>query len=320
MPRTVSPSREIAEVAGITGLDFEIHGSTVRPVTHIATLDEACEGSLAFCRKEGNAGFDAVAATAPGGSVIVPKGPNWAALCQDRTIIETQYPRLLFVLLLRALFADELSGAGGIDESAVIHGSASIGANTSIGPLAVIEKNVRIGDGCTIHPGAIVRAGSEIGAGCTIEANTVIGAAGQASELDLEDRHIWMPHLGGVRISPDVRIGANATVVRGTLRDTVIGRGATIGNQANIGHNAHIGEDVFVGVGATIAGSCHLEAGVWVGPGASVLNGVRVGSRAVLAIGCAVIKDVPQGKMAVGNPAKIMAKLGSLNDSRQTGG
>lgn len=315
--RAVEPPREIGEIVGLAGLDCVVHGAGDRLVTHIATLDETRDGSLAFCRSEGRQAVDMVAATASGCSVLVGRGGDWAPLGDQRTVVETDYPRLLFVELLRILFESQLARDAGIHAAAIVDASAKVGEGTSIGPLAVVEAGATIGDECVIHAGAVIRSDTEIGSRCTVEANAVVGSDGQASELDLTDRHVWMPHLGKARIGADVRIGANATVVRGTLRDTVIERGATIGNQANIGHNAHIGEDVFIGVGAMIAGSCRLDDGVWIGPGAAVLNGVRIGSRALVAIGAVVTRDVPGGKMSVGNPAKTIAKLGALNDSRK---
>lgn len=142
-----------------------------------------------------------------------------------------------------------------------------------------------------------------LGARCRVHPTAVLGADGQSYEC-INGAWRPFPQVGGLRIGDDVDLGACATVMRGSVGDTVIGPGTKIGNGVNVGHDVRIGRDVLVIAGASIAGWARLEDGAKVWQGALIKNGVRVGVNAQVAMGAVVLEDVPPGEVWAGNPAR----------------
>ena len=169
----------------------------------------------------------------------------------------------------------------GIHPSAVIDPAARVDPSTEIGPLAVIGPGAEIGPRCRIGPGAVIGAGVVLGAECRI------GAQASLSHALLGDRvvvfpgarigqegfgfaptasgFISVPQLGRVVIEHDVEIGANSTIDRGSLRDTVIGAGSRLDNLVQIGHNVRIGRLCVIVAQVGISGSTILEDHVMIG-------------------------------------------------------
>jgi UDP-3-O-[3-hydroxymyristoyl] glucosamine N-acyltransferase len=181
-----------------------------------------------------------------------------------------------------------------------------LGRNVSIGPGTYVGHNAVIGEGSVVFGGAQIYDGVRIGAGCIVQANSAIGVHGQAFVRDDDGAIIPMPHLGRVVIGDRVRIGANSSVVRGTLRDTVIDADTSIGNGANIGHNVTIGARCFIGPGALLAGSCTIGDDTWISIGA-IVRGVHVGGKAMVGAGAVVTRPVADGQTVNGFPARVTA-------------
>jgi UDP-3-O-[3-hydroxymyristoyl] glucosamine N-acyltransferase len=180
-----------------------------------------------------------------------------------------------------------------IHTSAVIHPSARIGKNVSIDTWAVIEANAVVGDDCRIgshvfigkgaciaeqsqlHSHVTVYHGVEIGAQCIVHSGTVIGADGFGF-APYQKRWIKIPQTGTVRVGDDVEIGANCTIDRGALGDTVIGRGTKLDNLIQIAHNVQVGEDCAFAANIAIAGSAIIGNRVQMGGKAGVLGHLSV--------------------------------------------
>jgi len=179
----------------------------------------------------------------------------------------------------------------GVHASAVIHASASIADTAHISACVVIEENVEIGEHVSIAPGCWLGAGSRIGdrtrvhanvsiypetsigENCLIHAGAVIGSEGFGHARD-DGQWIRLPQTGKVVIGDHVRIGANTTVDRGSLEDTVIGDGVKLDNGIQIGHNVQIGRDTAMAAHSAIGGSTRIgercALGGLVGSGAHV--------------------------------------------------
>lgn len=189
---------------------------------------------------------------------------------------------------------------------------------------AYIEDGALIGEGCTIFPGAYIGSETEIGdevyigsgvkilgrvkigKRVVIRENTVIGAEGLTTDRDEDGRAITMPQFGGVVIEDDVQIGANTVIARGAIDDTVLCRGCKIDNCTFISHNVHVGEDTFV-VGETIMfGSSRVGDRVLISGNSTLSNYVCIGNDSVIGQSSLVTKSIPDGKIAFGNPAKIV--------------
>ena len=164
-------------------------------------------------------------------------------------------------------------------------------------PRMVIRKTI-LAYGLADYSPEIVR-----GPGGSLHTSAILGARGQG--YDLEDgRWTPFPHAGGLRVGTDVDIGPCATIMRGSVGDTVIGDGCKIGNGVNIGHDTRIGEHTLIIAGALIAGWVRIGTGVKIWQGAIVKNGIRIGDGAQIGMGSVVLKDVPTKEVWAGNPAR----------------
>jgi UDP-3-O-[3-hydroxymyristoyl] glucosamine N-acyltransferase len=188
---------------------------------------------------------------------------------------------------------------------AVIGPGAEIGARTMIGPNAVVGHGVTIGRHCEI--GSQVGIGfAHIGDGVDILPGAQIGQPGFGFAGSAQG-HTKIPQLGRVIIQDRVEIGANSTIDRGALGDTVIGEGTKIDNLVHIGHNSRTGRHCVIIAQTGISGSCELGDFVVLGGQAGVSDHVRVGDRARLAArGAFAPGDYPGGEDYGGTPARPM--------------
>ena len=226
------------------------------------------------------------------------------------TVIEVAEPRAYFIRALHVLVGPEPFPAPGRSVTATVAPDARIGAQVYLGPGVVIGAGAIVGEGSVLFGGVQVLDGVEMGDGVIVQANAVIGAHGQSFVRDADGQMLAMPHYGRVLIGARVRIGANTTVVRGTVRDTVIGSDTSIGNNANVGHNVEIGTRCFVGPGAVLAGSSSVGDDTWISTGV-IVCGVAVGRRAMVGAGAVVTRPVPDGSTVNGVPARVTASAES---------
>ena len=176
-----------------------------------------------------------------------------------------------------------------IAADARIHGSAYVA------PL-----NVRIGNRTTVAPRAIILEHSIIGSDYTIHAGAVIGGEGFEPKW-VAEKHLVIPHAGGVRIGDCVQIMCCAHLARAVFGGfTEIGDGSIVDALVHIAHNAKIGRNCEIAANALVAGSTSIGDGVWIGPNACVSSEVRVGNHAFISLGSVVIDDVPDGGRVTG--------------------
>ena len=151
-------------------------------------------------------------------------------------------------------------------------------------------------------------ANCTIAAGVRIGCNCTIGLPGFGYEKDQAGAYWRFPHLGGVRIEADVEIGSNTCIDRGSLGDTVIGRGCKIDNLVHVAHNVVLGNNAVVIANTMLGGSVTIGAGAWVAPSVTIMNQATIGAGATLGLGAVVLKDVAPGQVIVGNPGKVLEK------------
>lgn len=135
--------------------------------------------------------------------------------------------------------------------------------------------------------------------GVTIGENTSIGHPG-FGWVKAKSGWIRFPHIAGVVIGPNTTIGANVTICRGSLSDTVIGHDCHIDDHVHIAHGVVLGNHVIVVANAMIAGSVVVEDDAWIGPSASIMQGVHIGKGATIGMGAVVLRDVLPGETIVG--------------------
>ena len=184
-----------------------------------------------------------------------------------------------------------------------------IGAGATLGDRVVIQANSVVGDGvrigadCVLWPGVVLYPGTELGERVLLHAGVRVGSDGYGYVFR-DGQHNRIPHVGRCRIESDVEIGANSTVDRGSIDDTVIGAGTKIDNLVHIGHNVRVGRACLIMAQVGIAGSSRLGDGCVIAGQAGLGGHIVVGSRARIAGQAGVFGDVPEGETWSGYPAR----------------
>ncbi len=168
-----------------------------------------------------------------------------------------------------------------IHSSVSISPNVVIGANTRleegvvIGPACVIGENVVIGAKTHLKSHVSICADTQIGQRVIIHNGSVIGSDGFGLAKE-NDKWIKIPQLGKVLIGHDVEIGANVSIDRGALDDTIIGNGVKLDNQIQIGHNVRIGENTAIAGCTGIAGSTHIGKNCMIGGGVCINGHIEI--------------------------------------------
>lgn len=299
------------ELAGRFGL--QLRGDALTVVEGVATLGNARPGQLAFLA---NPRYRSQLADT--GASVVVLGADAAADC-PATALVAEDPYSAFARIA-ALFEQTsvadigIHASAVVDSTATVDPAASIGPLVSIGPRTRIEAGSVIGPGCVIGADCVVGEGSELVARVTlvtrvalgkrvrIHAGAVLGADGFGLAMD-GGRWLKMPQLGGVRIGDDCEIGANTTIDRGALDDTVLEDDVRLDNQIQIGHNVHIGAHTAMAGCSAVAGSARIGRYCLVGGGAGILGHLELCDRVVVTAMSLVTSSIREpGEYSSGTP------------------
>ncbi len=188
-----------------------------------------------------------------------------------------------------------------IEQGVVIGPCAEIGDNTKIGAHTVIGPHVKIGNNCSIAP-HVTLFYCVIGNECILYPGVRVGQAGFGFHMD-DKGHVKVPQLGRVLIHDDVEIGSNTTIDRGSLDDTIIGRGSRIDNLVQIAHDVQLGRGCVIVAQVGIAGSTKLGDYVIVAGQVGISGHLKIGSKTRIAAQSGVMRDVSPGETIAGSPA-----------------
>jgi UDP-3-O-[3-hydroxymyristoyl] glucosamine N-acyltransferase len=210
----------------------------------------------------------------------------------------------------------------GIHPSAIIAGEALVDPSAEVGPLSVIEAGAEIGPGCRIGAYAHIGSGVIVGRDCRIGTHVSLSHAILGARVYVypgarigqegfgfactRDGFLSVPQLGRAILEDDVEVGANATIDRGSSRDTVIGAGSRLDNLVQIGHNVILGRCCVIVAQVGISGSTVLEDFVRVGGQVGLAGHLRIGQNAEIGAQAGVISDVAAGAKMLGSPAQPM--------------
>ena len=291
-------------------------GDANSSIEAIAPLDRAGPRDLSFFAKERYAAQ--FAESRVGVVLISPELATAEGPAKTRIVVDKPYDALLKVLprlyrepaVVPGVHSTATIGRGArvgssvsIAAGAVIGDGCVIGDGTVIGANVVIGDGVEIGAGCKLFPNVVVYSGSRLGDRVAIHGGAVIGSDG-FGYVYRDHAHAKIPHVGRCIIGNDVEIGANTTVDRGSISDTVIGAGTKIDNLVQIAHNVRIGRLCLIVAQAGIAGSAVLEDGVVIGGQVGLGGHITIGKGARVGAQGGVFGDIPPGETWSGYPAR----------------
>jgi len=267
-------------------------------------------------------------------AAVVPLGVS----NEDISTIEVERPRLAMMKLLH-LFYIPPDAPVGVHPAAIVHPSVKLGKDVSIGPNVVIGRDSIIGDytkivanvyigkcsnignNCLFHPGVCIGDFTSIGNQVILQHGVSIGAdgfsfvtentgtieaakgEGKVSGDFSKQKTYKIPSIGSVIICDDVEIGANATIDRGTIENTIIGKGTKIDNLVMVGHNCKVGENCLIVSQVGIAGSSTIGDRVVLAGQVGIADHITIGSDSIAMAQSGISKNIEEKSIVFGTPA-----------------
>lgn len=290
----------LSQIAAALGAELRLTGADVE-VQDVSAARTATSASLVFAE---DAQSLAAALASHAAAVIV--SPKLQPSGSGRSLLIAAQPKLTFARAARILSPPEPESS--IHSTAVVHTSATLSENVSVGPHAVIEADVQIGPATRIGAGTVIGAGVKIGAFCRIyprvviypgtelgnnvvlHAGVVLGSDGFGYVRDASSgEYLQFPQQGLLILEDNVEIGANTTIDRGALEETRIERGVKIDNLVHLGHNVRVGRNVVIAAQTGVSGSCTIGADAIVGGQVGIGDHATVGEQVILGSGSGIL-------------------------------
>jgi UDP-3-O-[3-hydroxymyristoyl] glucosamine N-acyltransferase len=308
--RTLTAAAIAEAVGGV------LHGDGSAVISAVAPLDRAQRHHLTFLA---NAKYGPLFAESDAGvALIAPELEQAPGKVLARIVVPAPHDAMLS--LLTTLYPAPPAESG-VHQTAVISRGARLGEGVWIGPYAVIgegaligngtriEAHVVIGDGVTVgkschfYPGVTLYAGTAVGDRVRLHAGSRLGSDG-FGYVFRGGKHDKIPHVGRCIVESDVEIGANTTIDRGSIDDTVIGAGTKIDNLVHIAHNVRIGRLCLIMAQVGVSGSVRVEDGCILAGQAGIAGHQTIGRGARVAAQAGVFGSVPAGETWSGYPAR----------------
>jgi UDP-3-O-[3-hydroxymyristoyl] glucosamine N-acyltransferase len=294
----------------------ELIGDGKAVVSGIAPLDRADASQLSILS---SGRYAPMMATSKAGVVLVdPEFRDAAGAARARIIVKQPLEKLLSLL---PRFYPVEAHVPGVASTARIGKGATIGKRASIGEYAIVGANakladavvigshcvvgdgVSIGEGARLWPGVTVYRGATLGARTMVHSGARIGCDG-FGYVFRDGAHEKIQHVGRCIIGDDVEIGANTTIDRGSIDDTMIGNGTKIDNLVHVAHNVRIGEKCLIMAQVGVAGSVIVGDGAILAGQAGISGHLSIGAGARVAAQAGVFGDIPAGESWSGYPAR----------------
>ncbi len=309
--------RSLTEIAA--AVEARIVGDAAVAVSNIRSIASATKGTLVFADSP-----ETLAQALASAATAVLTGEFAGQSSASKPLLICRQPKLAFAHAARLL--QETDRTTGVHRSAVIDASAKLAQNIAIGACTVVEKEVSLGEGtalgantvieagvvvgknCRIGHNVTIHSGCELGDGVVVQSGAVLGSAGFGYVRDESTgKYHQFPQIGTLKIEDDVEIGANCTLDRGALDQTIVRRGAKLDNLVHVGHNVEIGEDVVIAAQTGISGSSVIGAQAIVGGQVGIADHVTVEEGVILGAQSGIpSKKVVRGRGIVfwGTPAR----------------
>lgn len=280
----------LAELAGRLGCSMVGEGTTC--IRGVCTLSPGQPDHIAFLA---NPAYRRLLGHTEAAAVVLTEAD---ASSSPVPVLIASNPHLIFARLAELFFPPQCARPG-IHPTAVVDAAARVHPLAEIGPHCVVEANAEIGNAVVLGPhcviaerarigaqsrlvaGVFIGAGVSMGSRCVIHPGAVIGADGFGFARD-GARWVKVPQLGSVHIGDDVEIGANTTVDRGALDDTVLEDGVKLDNQIQIGHNVRIGAHTAIAACTGISGSTVIGRRCMIAGGVGMSGHLRIADDVVI--------------------------------------
>lgn len=303
--------KDIAEFIG-----GNVTGNNETVIDSVAKIQEAKSGDLTLLYLPS---FEKFFSSTRADAILVKKGFN--KIRNDITYIEVDEPEKAFARIITRFFKPEIT-ISGIDETAFVHNSVTLGKNVSLGKNVVVSAGCKIGDNVKIYHNSVVYENVEIGNDVIIYSNvnirenckignrvilhcgSVIGADGFGYSTDEKGVYHKIPQIGNVILEDDVEVGANATIDRAAMGSTLVGKGVKIDNLVMIAHNVTIGENTVMSAQVGISGSTNVGKNNILAGQVGVAGHLEIGDGVVLLAQAGVSKSIPKAGYYFGSPAK----------------
>lgn len=301
-------------IAALTG--GELRGDGGITVVGVSALDRATSDKLSFLSDSRY--VDSLANSSAGIVLITPGLADTPGTVPARIVVEKPMESLLGLLPMLYPARSHLPGIAStarigvrarlgsrvsIGDYSIIGEDAEIGDDVEIAAHVVVGRGARVGSGSRLYPHVTLYAATELGSRVVLHSGVRVGSDG-FGYVFANGVHSKIPHVGRCLIGDDVEIGANTTIDRGSIDDTVIGAGTKIDNLVQIGHNVRIGRLCLIMSQVGIAGSARIEDGCVLAGQAGLGGHITVGKGARIAGQSGVFGDVPAGESWSGYPAR----------------
>lgn len=256
----VATLKELARISG-----SEVHGDGECELEGVDTLQDAVAGKISFCA---NSRYRRYLATTKASAVIL-RGDDLAA-CRTNALVSDNpylvYARVAAHLHPLPVFRPGIAPSAAVDPTADVDESAFVGPNATVDSGVVIESGAYVGPNCVVGADAVIGRqsrlvanvtlchGTRIGARCILHPGVVVGSDGFGMAND-SGTWVKVPQLGRVVLGDDVDVGANTTIDRGAIHDTLIADGVKLDNLIQVAHNVEIGADTAIAACTGISGS-----------------------------------------------------------------
>lgn len=300
--------RTLAELAAIA--ECEVNGDPDLVVEGVAEPSGAGPADMVFVVE---ARYREPALASRAGFILA------AEAFEGRPGLVARHPRVAMARILAAFAPPPpppgIQAGAHVDPTAVLGPDVSVGPGAVVGPGVIVGRGTvlhphvvlyaqaRVGRDCILHAGVIVRENCVLGDRVVVQPGAVIGSDGFGF-VPTASGNVKIPQIGKVVIEDEVEVGANCTIDRGTIGDTIVRRGTKLDNLVHLAHNVEVGEHSMLVAQVGISGSTKIGERCIFGGQSGAVGHVTIGPRTILAAKSGITKDVPGGETLSGWPAR----------------